>query len=405
MKLGNPATGPDFFGRTQELKELWHYLESEHIRFPGVRRLGKTSILKCMEEEAPDHGVLARWLDLSNLDSAQGFIARLGEAFPENAIKGFLSKRAQWVADWLKRIRKINASIPKALGGGGLGIELDGAPPSWQKKADALCLRLHDQPLLFLLDEFPVMLKRLIQRDPQEAAQLLAWLRIWRQSPGHCRFVFTGSIGLQSLLEQHGLAELMNDCYSYPLEPFTAKEARGLWLHFAPIANDIPWQVTDEVIDHAFERIGWLSPYFLCLLLDASMRATRERLQEAGIADGEGVPCIDVEDVDDAYENLLAERSRFHHWEKRLKEALSADDFTFCSAMLTAVSRSPQGLTLRQLSSRLAKREADSGRRAQRLQELLVRLTDEGYTSSPDSGGRIQFLSFPLRDWWHRNHV
>lgn len=46
-----------------------------------------------------------------------------------------------------------------------------------------------------------------------------------------------------------------------------------------------------------------------------------------------------------------------------------------------------------------------SNRRAERLQDLLVRLTDEGYTSPPDKNKRVQFLSFPLRDWWNRNHV
>ncbi|NTW63753.1 MAG: ATP-binding protein, partial [Chlorobiaceae bacterium] len=83
MKLGNPATGDDFFGRTQELSDLWRYLESDHIRFPGVRRLGKTSILRRLESEAADHGLLARWLDVSNIDSAPGFISLLDQAFPE----------------------------------------------------------------------------------------------------------------------------------------------------------------------------------------------------------------------------------------------------------------------------------------------------------------------------------
>ena len=98
-------------------------------------------------------------------------------------------------------------------------------------------------------------------------------------------------------------------------------------------------------------------------------------------------------------------RSRFHHWEKRLKDALPPADLGFCLALLTQLSRHADGLTLRQLSSRLSKHEGDPEVRAQRLQDLLVRLSDEGYTSVPDAGQRVQFLSFPLRDWWHRNHV
>lgn len=248
------------------------------------------------------------------------------------------------------------------------------------------------------------MLEKLVQRDRQEAEQLLAWLRIWRQSLGACRFVFTGSIGLQSLLERHGLGETMNDCYSYPLGPYKLAEAHGLWQHFAPIADEVPWLVEESVIAYALNRVGWLSPYFLCLMLDECIRAARERRQECP-SDATSEARLEIEDVNDAYEKLLAERSRFHHWEKRLKGTLMPNDQDFCLSLLTYLSRFPEGLTLNQLSSRLAKREPDPDLRAQRLQDLLVRLTDEGYTSTPDGNRRIQFLSFPLRDWWNRNHV
>jgi|GEM_PF-437619 len=405
MKLGNPATGEDFFGRTQELRELWRYLEADHIRFPGVRRLGKTSILMRLESEAAEHGLLAKWLDVSNINSAKGFVDLLDRAFPERTIGRFLSDRSQQVGNWFRIIRKVEVNLPDEVGGGGFGIELGGeAAPEWQKAANTLHSRLRNQPLLILLDEFPVMLEKIIQSDRQEAGQILAWLRIWRQSPGNCRFVFTGSIGLQSLLERNGLGETMNDCFSYTLGSYKPIEASGLWKHFAPIADEIPWEVEEPVIDYALNRIGWHSPYFLALLLDESIRAARERRQESP-ADAKGEARIEIEDVDDAYEKLLAQRSRFHHWEKRLRVALPPSDIDFCLSLLTHLSRHAEGLTLGQLSSRLSRREPDSDRRAERLQELLVRLTDEGYTSTPDGNSRVQFLSFPLRDWWNRNHV
>ncbi len=405
MKLGNSATGEDFFGRTQELGDLWRYLKKDHIRFPGVRRLGKTSILLRLESDASEHGLLAKWLDVSNINTAKEFVTLLDCGFPENSIRRFVSDKAQQVGGWFKGVRKIDAKLPNVVGGGGFGIEFGGeAAPEWQKAAKILHSRLSDQPLLILLDEFPVMLEKLIQQNRQEAEQILAWLRIWRQSSGNCRFVFTGSIGLQSLLERHGLGETMNDCFPYPLGPYKLTEARELWRHFALIADEAPWQVAEPVIAHALSRVGWLSPYFLCLLLDESMRAARERRQEDS-CDAISEARIEIEDVDNAYEKLLAERSRFHHWEKRLKSSLAPGDQDFCINLLNHLSRFPEGLTLDELSNRLAGREPDPDRRAQRLQELLARLTDEGYTSTPDGNRRLQFLSFPLRDWWNRNHV
>lgn len=82
MMLGQPATGEDFCGRRQELDDLWRYLENEHIRFPGVRRLGKTSILKRLQEQAAEQGVLARWLDVSHIHSAESFVLALEQAYP-----------------------------------------------------------------------------------------------------------------------------------------------------------------------------------------------------------------------------------------------------------------------------------------------------------------------------------
>ena len=406
MKLGGPATGEEFFGRAQELDDLWSRLESDHIRLPGVRRLGKTSILKRLLADASDRGVLAQWLDVSDIDSGMGFVSRLDRAFPEKTIGRFLSDGKQRVGNWLNIVRKVDFKLPAEAGGGNVSVELAGSSiPEWQTAAEELYKRLHDKPLLILLDEFPVMLEKLVQRDREEAGQLLAWLRIWRQSPGACRFVFTGSIGLQSLLERHGLGETMNDCYSYPLGAYTRKDARGLWRHFAPIADPkTSWHVEDAVIEHALNRVGWWSPYFLSLLLDESMRAARDRLEECP-ASATDEPRIEIVDVDDAYEKLLAERSRFHYWEQRLKKSLEPADLDFCLKLLTLLSRSSDGLTQRQLSSRLSRREPDPDRREQRLQELLVRLTDEGYTSPPDGNSRIQFLSFPLRDWWNRNHA
>lgn len=401
MMLGQPATGEDFCGRRQELDDLWRYLENEHIRFPGVRRLGKTSILKRLQEQAAEQGVLARWLDVSHIHSAKDFVQALEQAYPEHALRKFANDQAQSIAGWFSRLRRIDASLPEIIGGGGLGIELgDGPMPDWLVAGEVLRQRLQPQPLLILLDEFPVMLQTLLDTRPADAQQLLAWLRIWRQTGGLCRFVFTGSIGLQSLLERHHLADKMNDCYDYPLGAFRPTEARAMWQKFTQQAGS---SASDEVIENALTRLGWLSPYFLCLLLDETLRAARERQQENPTPADRDM--LILSDVHDAYEKLLANRSRFYHWELRLKTTLPASELALCQDLLKHVSRHADGLTLRQLHSRLSKHEADAERRTQRLQDLLVRLSDEGYLSPPSASQRVQFLSFPLRDWWSRNHV
>ncbi len=397
MKLGAPATGDDFRGRQQELKDLWRHIEGDHIKLPGARRLGKTSILHRLVEQSGEHGVYARWIDISAIQGAAELLRELERQFPATGISSFITQQSAKVGGWLRRVQKVELQAPEALGGGGVSVDLQAAnAPDWYPQAHALQQRLHQQPLLILIDEFPVMLADLLQRDRPEAEQLLKVLRIWRQT-GHWRFVFTGSIGLSSLLERHGLAVHMNDCFDFPLGPMRRKEALDMWRHFAQQAS---WTSPLDVTEYALTCVGWISPYYLNLLLDATLRVANERAEEMGVTD----MSLLTADVDAAYESLLQARSRFHHWEDRLRASLSEPELGFCLSLLAHIAKKDEGLSLAQLSQRLSKREPDPDVRKQRLQQLLTRLGDEGYLSPPDEQGRVRFLSFPLRDWWRRNH-
>jgi len=55
------------------------------------------------------------------------------------------------------------------------------------------------------------------------------------------------------------------------------------------------------------------------------------------------------------------------------------------------------------LLNRLQKREPDPDLRACRLDTALLKLEEDGYLGN--QGQRFLFLSFPLRDYWRRNHA
>ena len=54
MKLGNIATGDDFFDRETVREDIWRYLTDNHLILRGPRRLGKSSILTRISEEATE---------------------------------------------------------------------------------------------------------------------------------------------------------------------------------------------------------------------------------------------------------------------------------------------------------------------------------------------------------------
>lgn len=202
--IGNIATNDNFFDRVREREDLWAILPGSHVVLGGPRRLGKSSLMRQLEEEAPEHGLLAVWVDVEGLESAEQFIAAIDAACPASAIRSFLQSAGGAANRWLSRFKKFEVKVPGGFGG---GVELQAqAQSSWREKADALQKRLVDQPVLLLINEVSVFLERLLQTNPEEAKSLLGWLRQWRQQPEQAlRMVYTGSIGLNALLNQFQL--------------------------------------------------------------------------------------------------------------------------------------------------------------------------------------------------------
>ncbi|MFM9971428.1 MAG: hypothetical protein ACKVQK_23850 [Burkholderiales bacterium] len=400
MRLGSIATGADFFDRRTECEDLWRYLADDHVVVSGPRRLGKSSIVTRVREEAEAKELLVQYIDVEGIKSAQKFIDLLASHFPENFVARHLNSLGTHAKQWLSLVKKVDIKVPGGIGG---GIEFQvGATASWQTAALALQQRLTDVPALIFIDEFSVFLEKLLKQDAKEAESLLAWLRAWRIRPGvACRFLFTGSIGLNALLESHGLTAYFNDCVDYRVGPFKSQPARDM---IAAFTRESKWTIDDTSTNHLCNRVGWLSPYYLCLLLDQTMQAARDRVDETATPETARNTLIQ-DDIDVAYERLISARSRFVHWDKRLERMLSPNDLTFVRRILTLIARKPEGLTNRQLHARLAKIEPDPDKRASRMLDALRKLTEEGYISPPDTGAQVRFLSFLLRDYWARNHV
>jgi hypothetical protein len=398
MRVGNVATGIYFYNRVNDLLGIWDVVNENHMVISGPRRLGKSSLLYKIVEQAPDHGFTGQLVDVEGCDTAIGFIECLNKAFP--TMKGNVKS----TLDKLNPFGYIKSAEGKVLGTGG-SIELkETTEKTWKAMGDTLLTRLAQKKNLILVDEFSVFMEKLLQRNPKEAEDLLGWLRGWRQNQQAAfKFVLTGSIGLQSLLQHHGLETYVNDCYDFVLGPFKTPHAKQM---LQSLADKNRQMLDDETAAILCQRIGWLSPYFLNLLLDESIKAARDRQDETENESNTVILQHIVEqDITQAYEMLVASRSHFSHWEGRLKNRLQSGEFSFCQSILTHIAKSDNGLTLQQLSARLQSQQTDVDARQALLQTLLLKLTEEGYLSSPNGEGRIEFLSFLIRDHWKRNHV
>ena len=391
MKLGNIATGDDFFDRIRIREEIWHSLEKNHLILRGVRRLGKSSILKKIEEEAEQKGFLVLNEDVGGAVNAEQFIQLLTNALPEKKIQTFLNS----LTNGLKKISQVKLTMED------ISIEIslhDIGGYHWYSAAKKLQKRLTEYPIIIQIDEFSVFLEKLIEQDKAEADALLSWLRSWRQTDTACRFIFTGSIGVTYLLAKHQLDTRLNDCHEIVVKDFSHKEACKM---IKIQTQRLEWEISTVSIEYLCKKVGWLSPYYLNLLLKESHSAAIDREDELELTEQQ----IKNNDIDAGYESLLILQSRFIHWINRLSKSLEGGDFDFCKDILSAIANTSEGLTLLQLSNRLAKRQPDPDKRQEKIRELLNKLEDEGYLTPANSKGRFNFLSFLLRDYWKRHYV
>lgn len=386
LRIGAPAEDDDFFDRTIERAQLWRVLPGNHVVLSAPRRIGKTSLLKQLLREADDHGLMPAYLDVSRRDSAADLVGALAEALPERSITAHMARAGQRALGWLGRIGRIRIDAGEL---GGLELETRAAAArSWQESADLLRQRLSPRPVLIVLDEFSVFIQHLLLQRPDEARQLLALLRAWRQGDGvACRFVFSGSVGLNRLLERHRLQTETNDCEDFRLGPFAPADAVAM---VNQLATREGWPIAQADAESLCTRVGWLSPYYLITVLEEAIRAAMFRLRASA-------PCnqpLAPSDLDAAFASLLDTRSRFTHWHLRLADHFDAQTLPWVKQALARLAARPQGLQEATIAS-VPGAPAD-------VQEVLMLLEEHGYIVR--DGSKLLFQSPLLRQYWLRNH-
>lgn len=96
----------------------------------------------------------------------------------------------------------------------------------WREKGKELFKIVEgiDQKFLFVVDEFPLMVKKMADKDRELAVNFLEWFRALRQGPNslkNSRFIIGGSIGIERLINKLGAAYTINDFEQIKVGPFS----------------------------------------------------------------------------------------------------------------------------------------------------------------------------------------
>lgn len=193
---GGTLTPEEIVGRDAFIASLWRTLERQNVLLTSERRMGKTSVMRKMTEEAP-MGTCPIKRSLQGISAPEEFARALLADVELNA-PDVLSR------SFVKRLRK--AGIKKI---GAKSVEVEFEPVSEEAWKDVVIETFEtidagvDERIVFFWDEIPHMVSAVEgQRGPGTARDVLDVLRYVRETYPSVRIVLSGSLGIHHVVEK-----------------------------------------------------------------------------------------------------------------------------------------------------------------------------------------------------------
>lgn len=384
---GRWVSGDDFFDRKGELEVLQRRArDRNHVLLSGQRRMGKTSLLRELGRLLENQGWTFLFADVEGAACPEDAIAGIAEAV--HPIRSMAARLAEDMKRWVgENVEEISASE--------FGVRLRGGLNSgnWRRHGERLfrhCAE-HDKPVLLVVDELPIFLKRMLNRDgdPGRVDEFLSWLRGALQIPGEDSpvLIVSGSIGLEPLVRRLGIPDRINYLYPIRLGPWDRATSIAC---FERLADSDGLPVAAGVAEAVYDALGIGIPHHV--------QSFFARLSDfAAMEEREG---ITVADVDRVYRTALLGppgQNDLVHYETRLKEAL--DDESHSLAMEILAEAALQETFTPNARHRLEALYSKVMEGApHRIADTLDVLVHDGYLEPGGDGHR--FPSRLLRDWW-----
>ena len=367
----------DVIGRDREIARYWQVIDRQGLVISAERRIGKTHILFKMLAECPD-SYLPVYQDLEAIHSAGGLVRSIYAVADSGSFKA--------------RVAKWSDLLPSKIG----SIQLPSADTAWQTflpdAFDRLIELSGDKRILFLWDEFPLMLHNIQKNEsPQTAIQLLDYLRTLRlDKPDKLRFLFTGSVGLHLVLRtlrKSGSANApINDMMSVTVPPMAEEDtcllAAELLKETRAAEEDIP-----EMAKQIAKKVGGF-PYHVHHVVDQL-----DQLQ--------GPPAFS--DVSSAIEKLVHDSqdpANFNYYVTRLDTYYSSDDHARALLVLDTLAEQQSPCSFSSLLNLC--RHRDASLPEEELRTALTMLSEDHYIWAQELHGETDhdFRWQLVKKWW-----
>lgn len=371
------------YDRDQESDRLWHHFKNgKNVLMLAPRRIGKTVLLNRLKEESEWQGFHAIVLDVQGYHDEKAFFQQMCAAIQEEIGVG-----QAVIASLTERLRRVLHGAESQGDWRNILLNTD-----WTIFADHLLAQLESEkdgrPWLFLVDEIPIFTKALLEKEGLEKARdFLYTLRHLCNKHRKVLWLYTGSIGLDTIARRHGFEGALVDMEIEPLEPF-GRDIATEFLGY--IARKRECTFSPEAIDRIIVRLGWLSPYYL------------EKIAEAACDKAIVGQSISTDAADRAADSLLelARRTYWSTWREHLDKNFPDPERTHLFTILAVIAYAPMGAGLDTLLTALNRGGEPIGEAV--LQGYLDTLEADGYLSANADRSRFHFRLNLLREWWVR---
>jgi len=258
---GGVIKGEAIVDREKEIDSIWRALQNQSVVLVSERRVGKTSILRKMEEN-PGEG----WNPILYWVEGKQHPVEFVEGLYETLIERKLLKG---------KFHKLKKFYIKYVGGEGIGSwKLPQIRENWKTLLDSMVQDILDSGMkvLLMFDELPLMLAKFIKAEeigPLGTMGFLDTLRELRnkyEASKDISFIFCGSIGIhliiKDLKKNHAYnSDPINNMKIISISGMDEKGARELC---DKLTEDAPFQFDgkDEIFDYICRETDRL-PFYI----------------------------------------------------------------------------------------------------------------------------------------------
>lgn len=392
---GSPVEDDDFFDRPRELARVHRELANgANLLLTAPRRVGKTSLVLRVCELQRRKDQCAVFLNVEDCHDELALSEKLVDALKESGLHPEPLTRLSLA---FRRARQTLGGV--RVGAAGVDMEMgavdDPDHSTLGRAVESIFRKIEagGKPILIAIDEMPELLLALSKEDggTERVSRLLHWLRSLRQTYRHnVRWIFLGSIGLDTFVDERFLRKAINDLTPLNLDALDEDEAHRFLAELGE-SNGLPLGAQQRAL--IIDLVGWPLPHHLQIVFHALIDS--------------GATKADAAAIDAAFAHLLKPNhlSQFDTWRHRLDEQFGASDATAAKDILRHLCQHPDGRERSQILNVLmsTRPNTDAGAVEEQLARLLAMLQRDGYLL--ESGGRYAFRSFLLREYWHRREV